>query len=97
MALSRTEVERVAKLARLEISEGEEEIFARQLSEILDYVRTLNGLATDGIEPTATVLERTDVFRDDEIRRSLPVELALANAPESEDGFFRVPKIIEER
>ena len=94
MHISREEVEHVAKLARLEISEGEKETFARQLSEILAYVRTLDGLDTEGIEPTATVLEQTNVSRADEVKPSLPVALALTNAPESEDGFFRVPKII---
>lgn len=94
MQISKQEVEHVAKLARLDISEGEKETFARQLNEILTYVRTLDGLDTEGIEPTATVLEQTNVSRADEVNPSLSVDLALANAPESEDGFFRVPKII---
>ena len=97
MRLSIDEVEKVAKLARLEITEAEKEAFSEQLSSILTYMDQLKGLDTEGVEPTATVLEQTNVFREDEVRPSLPVEQALANAPEQGDGFFSVPRILEER
>ncbi len=97
MQISKQEVEHVAQLARLEITEAEKEAFAKQLSSILTYVEKLRELHTDGIEPTATVLEQTNVFREDKSRPSLPVEKALANAPESEGGYFVVPKILEDR
>ena len=97
MEISKEEVEHVAKLARLEVSEDEKAMFARQLSGILTYMDQLKELDTKGIEPTATVLPTENVFRDDDVRPSLPQEKALANAPDQKDGFFRVPKIIEDR
>ena len=97
MEITKEEVEHVAKLARLEITEAEKEIFSKHLSSILTYMDKLKTLNTEGVEPTATVLEQTNVFREDKARPSLPAEKALANAPESEGGFFVVPKILEER
>lgn len=97
MKITRQTVEHVAKLARLEITETEKDAFAGQLSSILTYVEKLNALKTEGVEPTATVLGQTNVFREDKSRPSLPVEKALANAPEQAGGFFVVPKILEER
>ncbi|MGQ0810681.1 MAG: Asp-tRNA(Asn)/Glu-tRNA(Gln) amidotransferase subunit GatC [Nitrospiraceae bacterium] len=97
MKISKEEVERVAKLARLELTAAETEAFTQQLSSILTHVEKLKTYDTDGVEPTATVLRQVNVFRSDESRPSLPVEKALANAPESEHNHFRVPKILEER
>jgi aspartyl-tRNA(Asn)/glutamyl-tRNA(Gln) amidotransferase subunit C len=95
--ISKEEVERVAKLARLEISEGEKDAFSKQLSSILTYIEELKSWDTTGIEPTATVLEQTNVLREDRAQSSLPVEQALMNAPDSDGGYFRVPRILEER
>jgi aspartyl-tRNA(Asn)/glutamyl-tRNA(Gln) amidotransferase subunit C len=95
MQITKQDVEHVAKLARLEITETERDAFSRQLSAILTYVEQLKTLDTEGVEPTATVLEQTNVFREDKARPSLSVEKALANAPESESGYFRVPRILE--
>ena len=95
MEISLQEVEKVAKLARLAISSSEQEAFARQLSQILTHVEKLNQYDTTGVEPTTTVLGQVNVFREDVVRPSLPVDLALANAPEREADGFRVPKIIE--
>ena len=97
MEITKQEVERVAKLARLEVSEAEQSAFAKQLSQILTHVETLKQFDTEGIQPTATVLGQINVFRDDEVRPCLPVEKALANAPEREADAFSVPRIIEER
>ena len=97
MEITKQEVEKVAKLARLEITEAEKEAFAKQLSQILTHVEKLKQYDTTGIEPTATVLGQVNVFRDDVILPSLPVDKALANAPEREADGFSVPKIIEER
>ena len=97
MKITLDDVEKVAKLARLEVSPAEKEAFAKQLSQILTHVETLKQFDTEGIEPTATVLGQVNVFRDDELRPCLPVEKALANAPEREADAFSVPKIIEER
>jgi aspartyl-tRNA(Asn)/glutamyl-tRNA(Gln) amidotransferase subunit C len=97
MEISKEQVEHVARLARLEVSEDEKAMFARQLSGILTYMDQLKELDTNGVEPTATVLPTDNVFRDDKVRPSLPQEKALANAPDQADGFFRVPKILEDR
>lgn len=97
MEISKEEVEQVARLARLEISDAEREAFSQQLSAILTYMEQLKRLDTEGVEPTATVLAQTNVFRDDVVCPSLPAEQALANAPEQTEGFFSVPKILEDR
>jgi aspartyl-tRNA(Asn)/glutamyl-tRNA(Gln) amidotransferase subunit C len=94
MKISKEEVEHVAKLARLEITDAEKEAFSQQLSGILTYVAQLETVDTTGVDPTATVVEQTNVFRDDAVRPSLTAEEALRNAPESQDGCFVVPKII---
>ena len=97
MEISKQEVEKVAKLARLEITEAEKTAFAKQLSQILTHVETLKLYDTQGIEPTATVLGQVNVFREDVVLPSLSVEKALANAPEREADGFAVPRILEER
>jgi aspartyl-tRNA(Asn)/glutamyl-tRNA(Gln) amidotransferase subunit C len=97
MNITNQEVEKVAKLARLEISPAEKEAFAKQLSQILTHVENLNQYDTAGVEPTSTVLGQVNVFREDVVRPSLPVDRALANAPEREADGFCVPKILEER
>lgn len=95
--ITKADVEKVARLARLEITDAEKDAFAKQLSQILAHVEKLNRYDTQGIEPTATVLGQVNVFRDDVVRPSLPAEKALANAPEREGDGFCVPKILEER
>jgi len=97
MEISKEQVEHVARLARLEVSEDEKAMFARQLSGILTYMDQLKELETKGVEPPATVLPTDNVFRDDDVRPSLLQEKALSNAPDQADGFFRVPKILEDR
>jgi len=94
--ISRKQVEYVANLALLELSEEEKELFTHQLDSILAYMDKLNRLDTTGIEPTSHVLPITNVFREDDLQPSLPLEDALANAPDTRDGFFRVPRVIEE-
>jgi aspartyl-tRNA(Asn)/glutamyl-tRNA(Gln) amidotransferase subunit C len=97
MKLSLEEVKHVAKLARLALDEEEIELFRRQLSDILTYIGKLNELDTSNVVPTSHVIDLSNVFREDEVRPGLSQEEALAGAPEAADGFFRVPKIIEER
>lgn len=94
MKISRAEVAYVARLARLEFTEEEMELFTTQLNAILDYVGKLGELDTSGVEPTSHAIEITNAFRDDAVHESLSVEEALANAPEREDGFFVVPRVI---
>jgi len=95
--ITQQEVEKVANLARLALTDGEKAAFARHLSQILTHVETLKQYDTKGVEPTATVPGQANVFRPDDVRPSLSIESAMANAPESVDGFFVVPKIIEDR
>ena len=95
MKITRREVEHVATLARLRFDEVEMEKFTDQLNAILAYIDKLNELDTSRVEPTYHVLELINVFREDQIEPSLSKELALANAPERADSFFKVPRIVE--
>ena len=97
MEITKQEVEKVANLARLALTNSETAAFTKQLSQILTHVETLKKYNTTGVAPTATVPGQANVFRSDDVRPSLSVESAVANAPESVDGFFVVPKIIEDR
>src|SRR3989441_12665557 len=97
MEIRKEQVEHVAKLARLEGSEDEKAMFARQLSAILTYMEQLKEVDTEGVEPTATVLPTENVFREHAVKPSLTQEREIANAPDQADGFFRVPKILEDR
>ncbi|MEW6675203.1 MAG: Asp-tRNA(Asn)/Glu-tRNA(Gln) amidotransferase subunit GatC [Nitrospirota bacterium] len=89
------DVEHIAKLARLSLSEEERELFRSQLGSILDYIEKLNELDTGDIEPTSHALSLSNVMRDDTLGYSIPREDALMNAPDHTDKFYRVPKIIE--
>ena len=95
MKLSKQEVEHVAKLARLAITDEEKERYSQQLSNILTYIEKLKELDTSKVEPTSHVLPMKNIFREDEVRPSLPREEILKNAPDRAEEFFRVPKIIE--
>lgn len=96
MKITKEQVEYVAGLAQLELSEEEKETFTHQLDSILSYMDKLNELDTENIEPTSHVLPIHNVFREDEVKPSLPLEEALANAPDPKDGFFRVPRVISD-
>ena len=95
MKLNLDQVEHVAQLARLALSDREKELFRAQLSSILDHAERLQELDTEDIPLTASVLPLSNVMREDAIGASLPQEDALANAPEVEAGFFRVPVVLE--
>lgn len=94
MKLSKDEVLKIANLARLELSPGEVEKYGDQLSAILDYVETLNKLDVKDIEPTAHAIMVPTPFREDEPRADTTREKSLANAPDREETFFKVPKVI---
>lgn len=94
--ITRDEVEHVARLARLRLTDEERETMTSHLDAILGYMDKLNALDTAGIEPTTTVIPMDSVMRDDAVRPSLSQEEALANAPDREEVFFRVPRIIED-
>ncbi|MBI4590400.1 MAG: Asp-tRNA(Asn)/Glu-tRNA(Gln) amidotransferase subunit GatC [Candidatus Rokubacteria bacterium] len=90
------EVEHVARLARLDLSQAEKERMRSQLDAILTYIDKLRQLDTDNVEPTSHAIPMVNVMREDEVRPCLPTEAMLANAPERASDFFRVPRIIEE-
>ena len=94
--LTREEVERIAALAHLALTEEEKDLFARQLGEVLAYVDELRRVDTSGVSPTTHVLARHSTLRADEPVPSLPRDLALGNAPEpaTQAGLFKVPKVI---
>ena len=89
------DIEKVARLARLELSEEEKATFGNQLEQILTYMEQLNRLDTSGVEPTSHAIPIYNVFREDEVRPSLPQEEVLGIAPDEQDGHFKVPRIIE--
>lgn len=89
------DIEKVARLARLELSEEEKSIFGKQLDQVLEYMEQLEGVDTEGVEPTSHAIPLSNVFREDEQRDSFPREDVLGVAPEEEEGYFRVPRIIE--
>lgn len=95
MGISVKEVEALAHLARIQLTAQELERFAGQLDEILSYVEKLKLAKTEGVAPTSHVLGLINVFREDQIQPSLPMEKALANAPDREGPFFKVPQIID--
>ncbi len=90
MKISRTEVEHISDLARLELSAREIEQLQKELSQILEYVEQLNELDTSDVLPTSHVVAKGDVLSDDKPRPSFPREDILANAPRTQEGFFRV-------
>lgn len=93
--LSADEVRKVAALARLELSPDEVSAFAGQLGGILDYIRQLDEVSTEGVEPMAHAIEVRDVFRDDTPVPSLSRQDALANAPKQDSRYFVVPAILD--
>ena len=95
MSLSAEEVRKVADLARLELTEADVEVMARQLSAIVDYINQLQQVNTDGVEPLAHPLPVQNVFRDDVTAPCLPVAAALANAPDRRGDFYGVPAVLE--
>ena len=94
--IDQTQVRKVAKLSRLDLTEDEIEEFTGQLSAILEYVEKMNELDTAGVEPLAHCLPVSNVLRDDSAKESLGTEKVLANAPQRDDQFFKVPKILDD-
>ncbi|MBD3289506.1 Asp-tRNA(Asn)/Glu-tRNA(Gln) amidotransferase subunit GatC [candidate division KSB1 bacterium] len=94
MAITKSDVERIAKLAKLDFSDEEKMNFTHQLSEILGYMEKLNELDTEEIEPTSHVLGIQNELREDRQESWVSQEEALKNAPKQKKGFFSVPKVI---
>jgi aspartyl-tRNA(Asn)/glutamyl-tRNA(Gln) amidotransferase subunit C len=95
MAATELDLQQVAHLARLNLTEEEEQKFGAQLGQILGYIAKLNELDVSQVEPTAHAVPLVNVTRPDETRPSLSNEQALRNAPASANGLFVVPKIVE--
>jgi aspartyl-tRNA(Asn)/glutamyl-tRNA(Gln) amidotransferase subunit C len=95
MPITREDVRHIALLARLQLSEAEEEAFTAQLDHILSHFERLQQLDTAGVEPTAHVVTMATPFREDTVGNAPDTEALLANAPVRDGRFFKVPKIIE--
>jgi aspartyl-tRNA(Asn)/glutamyl-tRNA(Gln) amidotransferase subunit C len=93
--MDRSVVEKIARLARLKLTDDEIDRFTGQLGSVLQYVEMLNEVDTDGVEPMAHAVELTNVLRDDEVTESLPREAALSNAPQTDGKYFLVPQILD--
>lgn len=91
--ISKEEVEHVAWLARLELSEEEKNLYTEQFNDILEYFSKINELKTEDVPPTYHVVNLVNVFREDEVKPSLPVEEVVRNAPKKREGYFEAPKI----
>ena len=89
------DIEHVARLARLELTDDEKARLREQLGVILEAAAKVSEVATDDVPPTAYAIPRSNVLRPDEITPSLTVEEVLSNAPEVEDARFKVPKVVE--
>jgi aspartyl-tRNA(Asn)/glutamyl-tRNA(Gln) amidotransferase subunit C len=94
MSISRSDVEKVALLARLRLTEAELDTMTDQLAQIVGYVDQLAEVDTDGIEPMAHAIEMANVFRDDGVATSLAREEALANAPHHDGRGYLVPAVL---
>ena len=95
MSLTAQDVRWVAHLARLELTGAELEAMTKQLGAILDYIDSLKQVNTDGVEPMAHAVEVRNVFRPDDPSPSLPVDAALANAPDRRGDFYGVPPVLD--
>ena len=96
MSVTKKDVEYIAELARLKFKEEELESFTHQLNEILNYVDKLNELDTENVEPLSHPVENINVFRNDELKKSITTKDALKNAPDRNNEFFKVPKVINQ-
>lgn len=95
MSINQHEIEHVARLARLSLRDDEKQLFTGQMEAILAYVETLNELNTDGISPTSHAVPMENAFRPDCVTPSIGHDRALANAPDKNETYFRVPPVIE--
>lgn len=87
------DVEHVAKLARLELTEEEKELYTKQLGDVLKYVDQMNEIDTSNVKPMTQVIDFVNVMREDKVEYEHTKEELMSNAPEEENGFFKVPKI----
>lgn len=95
MKISHEEIQKIALLSRLSIKEDQMDAVGTQLNDILSYMDLISHVDVDGVQPTAHAVSMQNVMRDDVVRPSFTNEQALANAPEPENGYFKVPKVIQ--
>lgn len=95
MSIEKKDVLHIAKLSRLEFGEADQETFLTQFNNILGQVDLIAGINTDGVEPTAHVVQKQNVLREDEAKPSMDNELLLQNAPEKEDSAYLVPQVVD--
>lgn len=96
MKVTEEDILHIASLSRLRIAKEEEKSYQEDLDKIISYMDILEGIDTADVQPTTYALPMQNVFREDVPKGSLPRELALSNAPEEEDGYFKVPRVLEE-
>ena len=94
VSVSEKEVEHIAWLARIELSEEEKKLFTEQFNTILEYFKIIDEVETNNVPPTFNIIDLTNVLREDVIEPSLPKDDALKNAPKKEKGYFKASKII---
>lgn len=97
MSVTKKDVEKIAMLARLKFEETEIEHFTDDMNKILGYVEKLNQLNTENVKPLSHPNENLNIFRKDELKKSISTEDALENAPDKEDKFFKVPRVIKDK
>lgn len=95
--ISKEEVQKIAKLSKLKLSDKEIDLYSKQMSQIIDYVSQLNNVDTSNIKPLSSVIDNNNVIRKDNIKPSLDKSITLKNAPESDEEFIYVPKIIRSK
>ena len=95
MKIDKDQVENIAKLSRIRLTELEREMFVHQLNNILIKKKKLNKLDTENVAPMAYTSDVSNVFREDKLKPSIPLQDVLINAPATKSGFFKVPKVIE--
>jgi len=94
--INEAQVRHVAKLSRLKLTDEQVSLYTRQMGNILDYVKKLSELDTEGVEPTAHVAPLRGVFREDKARPGIGADKVLQNAPDSDGEFFKVPRVLED-
>ncbi len=94
MSLNKKDIEHIAALAKLKFNEEEIDELTPQLNRILEYVEKLNELNTENVEPLSHPVSNFNVFREDKMKPSTPTSEALKNAPQKDDKYFKVPKVI---
>lgn len=96
MPVDKNDVEHIAKLARLSLTDEEIHSFTGELNSILEYMEKLNELDTEDVEPLAHPLDMNNVYREDKLRDSISTDEALKNAPDKDKEYFKVPKVIKQ-